>query len=223
MNGCCGPRARRRRAASKMRVSCVHRGRGAYYRATYTAFDGASITPQLIETDDFRHFRISQLAGPAAQNKGMALFPRRVDGRYLALSRWDRENNSIATSPDGVWWGESRTLQTPNRPWELLQIGNCGSPIETEAGWVVLTHGVGPMREYSIGALLLDRTSRAGSSARCVTRCWRPTRTHATAMSPTSSTPAARSGTTISCCCPTVRATRLSDSPWWDCRSSSNG
>jgi predicted GH43/DUF377 family glycosyl hydrolase len=128
------------------------------YRATYTAFDGASITPQLIETDDFRHFRISQLAGPAAQNKGMALFPRRVDGRYLALSRWDRENNSIATSPDGVWWGESRTLQTPNRPWELLQIGNCGSPIETEAGWVVLTHGVGPMREYSIGALLLDRS-----------------------------------------------------------------
>ncbi len=126
------------------------------YRATYTAFDGASITPQLIETDDFRHFRMSQLVGPAAQNKGMALFPRRVDGRYLALSRWDRENNSIASSPDGVWWGETRTLQTPSRPWELLQIGNCGSPIETEAGWVVLTHGVGPMREYSIGALLLD-------------------------------------------------------------------
>ena len=127
------------------------------YRATYTAFDGASITPQLIETDDFRHFRMSQLAGPAAQNKGMALFPRRVDGRYFALSRWDRENNSIATSPDGVWWGDARTLQTPTRPWELLQIGNCGSPVETEAGWVVLTHGVGPMREYSIGALLLDR------------------------------------------------------------------
>jgi predicted GH43/DUF377 family glycosyl hydrolase len=128
------------------------------YRATYTAFDGASITPQLIETEDFRRFRMSQLAGPAAQNKGMAFFPRRVDGHYLALSRWDRENNSIARSPDGVWWGEPRTLQTPRRPWELLQIGNCGSPIETEAGWVVLTHGVGPMREYSIGALLLDRT-----------------------------------------------------------------
>ena len=128
------------------------------YRATYTAFDGVSITPQLIETDDFRHFRMSQLAGPAAQNKGMALFPRRVDGHYVALSRWDRENNSIATSPDGVWWGETHTLQTPTRPWELLQIGNCGSPIETEAGWVVLTHGVGPMREYSIGALLLDRS-----------------------------------------------------------------
>ena len=126
------------------------------YRATYTAFDGASITPQLIETDDFRHFRMSQLAGPAAQNKGMALFPRRVDGRYFALSRWDRENNSIATSPDGALVGRRRTLQTPSRPWELLQIGNCGSPDRDRSGWLVLTHGVGPMREYAIGALLLD-------------------------------------------------------------------
>ena len=126
------------------------------YRATYTAFDGASIAPQLIETTDFRRFRISQLAGPAARNKGMALFPRRVGGRYVALSRWDRENNAIATSVDGVWWGDARTLQTPSRPWELLQLGNCGSPVETEAGWIVLTHGVGPMREYAIGALLLD-------------------------------------------------------------------
>ena len=126
------------------------------YRATYTAFDGAEVMPQLIETEDFRHFRMSQLAGPAARNKGMALFPRRVGGRYLALSRWDRENNTIATSLDGLWWGETRTLQTPNRSWELLQIGNCGSPIETEAGWIVLTHGVGPMREYAIGAVLLD-------------------------------------------------------------------
>ena len=112
--------------------------------------------PQLIETDDFRRFRMSPLGGPAAQNKGMALFPRRVGGRYLALSRWDRENNTIATSLDGFWWGEARTLQTPGCSWELLQIGNCGSPIETEAGWIVLTHGVGPMREYAIGALLLD-------------------------------------------------------------------
>ena len=126
------------------------------YRATYTAFDGASITPQLIETEDFRRFRMSQLAGPAALNKGMALFPRRVGGRYIALSRWDRENNAITTSVDGVQWGDPRTLQTPSRPWELIQIGNCGSPVETDAGWVVLTHGVGPMREYVIGALLLD-------------------------------------------------------------------
>jgi len=126
------------------------------YRATYTAFDGASIAPQLIETADFRRFRISQLAGPAARNKGMALFPRRVGGRYVALSRWDRENNALATSTDGVWWDTADTLQTPTRPWELLQLGNCGSPVETAAGWIVLTHGVGPMREYAIGALLLD-------------------------------------------------------------------
>jgi predicted GH43/DUF377 family glycosyl hydrolase len=126
------------------------------YRATYTAFDGASITPQLIETEDFRRFRMSPLGGPAAQNKGMALFPRRIGGRYTALSRWDRENNFITTSVDGRWWGDPRTLQTPSRPWELIQIGNCGSPVETDAGWVVLTHGVGPMREYVIGALLLD-------------------------------------------------------------------
>ena len=126
------------------------------YRATYTAFDGSSIAPQLIETADFRRFRISQIAGPAAQNKGMALFPRRVGGRYVALSRWDQENNALATSADGVWWDAAGTLQTPSRPWELLQLGNCGSPIETEAGWIVLTHGVGPMREYAIGAVLLD-------------------------------------------------------------------
>jgi predicted GH43/DUF377 family glycosyl hydrolase len=193
------------------------------YRASYTAFDGASITPQLIETDDFRHFRMSQLAGPAARNKGMALFPRRVDGHYLALSRWDRENNSIATSRDGVWWGEPRTLQTPNRPWELLQIGNCGSPIETEAGWVVLTHGVGPMREYSIGALLLDRAEPSRVIGALRDRCWCPTRTRATATSPTSSTPAARSGTAISCCCPTGRAMRPSGSHWWRCPCSSTG
>jgi predicted GH43/DUF377 family glycosyl hydrolase len=86
----------------------------------------------------------------------MALFPRRVGGRYVALSRWDRENNALATSADGIWWDTAGTLQTPSRPWELLQLGNCGSPVETEAGWIVLTHGVGPMREYAIGALLLD-------------------------------------------------------------------
>jgi predicted GH43/DUF377 family glycosyl hydrolase len=126
------------------------------YRATYTAFDGVRIAPQMIETSDFRRFRMSQLAGPAAKNKGMAFFPRKVGGRHVALSRWDRENNAIATSSDGCWWGDPRTLHVPTRPWELTQTGNCGSPVETDAGWLVLTHGVGPMREYSIGALLLD-------------------------------------------------------------------
>ena len=86
----------------------------------------------------------------------MALFPRRIDGRYVALSRWDRENNAIATSIDGHTWGEPSTVQTPSRPWELIQLGNCGSPIETAAGWLVLTHGVGPLRSYRIGAVLLD-------------------------------------------------------------------
>ena len=126
------------------------------YRATYTAFDGQDIAPQLIETADFRRFRLSPLAGPAARNKGMALFPRRIGGRYVALSRWDRENNAVCTSTDGRWWGDPRTLPLPSRPWSLTQTGNCGSPVETDAGWVVLTHGVGPMREYAIGALLLD-------------------------------------------------------------------
>jgi predicted GH43/DUF377 family glycosyl hydrolase len=129
---------------------------GPAYRATYTAFDGTRIAPQMIETADFRRFRVSPLAGPAAQNKGMAFFPRRIGGRHVALSRWDRENNAIAFSADGRWWGEPRTLHVPGRPWELTQTGNCGSPVETDAGWLVLTHGVGPMREYAIGALLLD-------------------------------------------------------------------
>jgi predicted GH43/DUF377 family glycosyl hydrolase len=126
------------------------------YFATYTAFDGAQVAPQLLQTDDFRTFRITQLTGPAAQNKGMALFPRRVGGRYAALSRWDRESNAIATSADGRRWGPAVTLQSPQQPWELLQLGNCGSPIETSEGWLVLTHGVGPMRVYAMGAILLD-------------------------------------------------------------------
>ncbi len=128
----------------------------ATYFATYTAFDGSHVAPQLLQTDDFRTFRITQLTGPAAQNKGMALFPRRVGGRYAALSRWDRESNAIATSTDGHRWGPAVTLQSPQQPWELLQLGNCGSPIETTEGWLVLTHGVGPMRVYAIGAILLD-------------------------------------------------------------------
>lgn len=126
------------------------------YLATYTAFDGQHVAPARIETADFRTFRMSQLTGSAAKNKGMALFPRKVGGRWLALSRWDRENCSLATSDDGDTWLDAGTVHAPCAPWELIQTGNCGSPIETEAGWLVLTHGVGPMREYAIGALLLD-------------------------------------------------------------------
>jgi predicted GH43/DUF377 family glycosyl hydrolase len=126
------------------------------YYATYTAFDGTSVTPQRLRTTDFRRFQITQLTGPAAVNKGMALFPRTVGGTYLALSRWDRETTSIATSRDSQTWNIGATVHTPSRPWELTQVGNCGSPIETAQGWLVLTHGVGPMRTYRIGAILLD-------------------------------------------------------------------
>jgi predicted GH43/DUF377 family glycosyl hydrolase len=125
------------------------------YYATYTAFDGFEILPQLIETEDFVTFAISTLQGAAAQNKGMALFPRPVGGSYRMLSRKDRENLYLSTSGDVHFWNETHELHRPSAPWELLQIGNCGSPLETEAGWLVLTHGVGPMRTYAIGAILL--------------------------------------------------------------------
>jgi predicted GH43/DUF377 family glycosyl hydrolase len=131
-------------------------GDNQVYYATYTAYDGSLVAPQLLETSDFRTFTVSQLSGPSAKNKGMALFPRRIGGRYAALSRWDRESNAIGYSDDGHRWSEAITIQAPARPWELIQLGNCGSPIETPVGWLVFTHGVGPMREYAIGVALLD-------------------------------------------------------------------
>ncbi len=126
------------------------------YFATYTAYDGKDISQQLLETTDFLNFTSTPLVGPAAANKGLALFPRRINGRFVALARSDRESNTIATSPNPHHWGDTSPCQLPTRSWELLQLGNCGSPIQTEAGWLVLTHGVGPMRTYHIGALLLD-------------------------------------------------------------------
>ena len=130
-------------------------GRTTYY-ATYTAYDGSHIGQQLLETDDFVTFSSSPIVGPAAANKGLALFPRRVGGRYAALSRCDRETNSVTFSDDLLHWPASTPFQTPERWWEALQLGNCGPPIETTEGWLVLTHGVGPMRTYSIAAVLLD-------------------------------------------------------------------
>lgn len=124
--------------------------------ATYTAYDGSAISQQLLQTEDFRSFTSSPISGPAAGNKGLALFPRRVGGRFAALSRRDRESNSIAFSDDVRVWPTPARFQVPLASWELLQLGNCGSPIETNDGWLVLTHGVGPMRTYSIGAVLLD-------------------------------------------------------------------
>jgi predicted GH43/DUF377 family glycosyl hydrolase len=126
------------------------------YFAPYTAYDGYRILPQLIETRDFMSFRVSTLNGNAAVNKGIALFPRQIDGSFVALARIDNENNYLIRSNNVRFWHERRLLQTPRAPWELVQLGNCGSPIETEAGWIVITHGVGPMRTYCLGALLLD-------------------------------------------------------------------
>jgi len=126
------------------------------YYATYTAYDGFHILPQLIETTDFLHFRIATLNGPAAVNKGIAIFPRRIDGRYAALARCDGESNYVMMSDHVRFWYDAEQIQIPARPWELMQIGNSGAPIETDAGWLVVTHGVGPMRQYALGAILLD-------------------------------------------------------------------
>ena len=126
------------------------------YRATYTAYDGRQTTPRLVTSPDLRVFTTSPLTGPAARNKGMALFPRLVSGRHVALCRSDGETTSVATSRDGQAWEPVRPIHTPQAFYELLQVGNCGSPLETPAGWLVLTHGVGPMRTYTIGAILLD-------------------------------------------------------------------
>lgn len=126
------------------------------YYATYTAFDGHQILPQLLETGDFTEFRVATLTGRAAHNKGMAIFPRKIDGRYVALGRHDNVNNFVMTSTDIRVWREATVIQEPERPWELMQLGNCGSPLETDAGWLVITHGVGPFRQYALGALLLD-------------------------------------------------------------------
>jgi predicted GH43/DUF377 family glycosyl hydrolase len=126
------------------------------YLATYTAFDGIHISQQLLRTDDFLSFDASPVVGAAAPNKGLALFPRRVNGQYAALTRYDRETNAVCFSDTLGHWGRAVTFQMPEWDWEVVQLGNCGSPIETSAGWLVLTHAVGPMRTYSIGAVLLD-------------------------------------------------------------------
>ncbi len=126
------------------------------FYASYTAYSGSHISQQLLETEDFRFFTSTPMVGPAAADKGLALFPRRIRGRFAAMCRSDRESNSIAYSDHPFEWTDSVRCQRPVRAWEALQLGNCGPPIETEAGWLVLTHGVGPMRTYRIGAMLLD-------------------------------------------------------------------
>lgn len=125
------------------------------YYATYTAFDGALIMPKLLQTADFYNFKIRPLHGAGAKNKNLALFPRKVNGNYTMLARIDGSNNYIMHSNNINVWEEPQLLQTPLHPWEFIQVGNCGSPLETEHGWLVVTHGVGPMRRYSLGATLL--------------------------------------------------------------------
>jgi len=131
-------------------------GRKIFY-ATYTAYNGCAIRSELIETEDFLRFRLTPLKGSAARNKGMALFPKRLDGQYAMIGRQDNENLYLIRSDDLYSWGEGVALLEPQFPWEFVQIGNCGSPIELEEGWLLLTHGVGAVRQYSIGAVLLDK------------------------------------------------------------------
>jgi predicted GH43/DUF377 family glycosyl hydrolase len=144
-------------------------GRVCYY-ATYTAYDGRVVLPQMLQTEDFVHFGVSTLNGPEVRNKGFALFPRMVHGQYAMLSRQDNENIYLMYSDMPHFWYSKELLAKPTYPWEFVQLGNCGSPIETEAGWLVLTHGVGPMRKYALGAFLLD----LGDPARVIGRLEAP-------------------------------------------------
>jgi predicted GH43/DUF377 family glycosyl hydrolase len=130
-------------------------GSSIYY-ATYTAFDGVTILPQFLETSDFLKFKFITLNGPAVRNKGMALFPRKINGLYAMLSRQDNENIFLMYSENIHFWYSPDLIMKPTYPWEFVQLGNCGSPMETESGWLVLSHGVGPMRRYCLGAFLLD-------------------------------------------------------------------
>ena len=142
-------------------------GRKTYY-ATYTAYTGRAIRSELLETSDFLSFRMSPLYGTAARNKGMALFPRRIDGKYAMIARQDNENLYLIYSDDLYCWDGGQAILKPQFPWEFVQIGNCGSPIELDEGWLLLTHGVGPVRKYSIGAALLDKNDPARVLARSV-------------------------------------------------------
>ncbi len=140
-------------------------GRGTYY-ATYTAYSGRAIRSELIQTDDFVSFRMMPLGGDASYNKGMALFPRKIGGKFAMIGRQDNENLYLISSDDLMTWNGGAVILTPRFPWEFVQIGNCGSPVELDEGWLLLTHGVGPVRKYSIGAVLLDKSDPSRVLAR---------------------------------------------------------
>jgi predicted GH43/DUF377 family glycosyl hydrolase len=149
-------------------------GRRTTYYATYTAYKGTAIRSELIETSDFLSFRMTPLHGAAARNKGMALFPRKIDGKYAMIARQDNENLYLIYSDDLYRWEGGQAILKPQFPWEFVQIGNCGSPIELEEGWLMLTHGVGPVRKYSIGAALLDKRDPSRVLARSSEPLLRP-------------------------------------------------
>jgi predicted GH43/DUF377 family glycosyl hydrolase len=146
-------------------VEFVEGGATTFY-ATYTAYSGRAIRSELLATHDFVSFKMSPLTGSASRNKGMALFPRRINGRYAMIARQDNENLYLIYSDDLYRWDGGHALLKPQFPWEFVQIGNCGSPIELDEGWLLLTHGVGPVRRYSIGAVLLDKTDPSKVLAR---------------------------------------------------------
>ncbi len=138
-------------------VQFTHDDGSVEWLGTYTAYNGSMIQSELMRTRDFRAFDLVPMTGPAARNKGMALFPRKVNGQYMMIGRQDGENLFLLQSDTLLHWDEGEKLLTPAYPWELVQIGNCGPPIELDEGWLLLTHGVGAMRKYSIGAVLLDK------------------------------------------------------------------
>jgi predicted GH43/DUF377 family glycosyl hydrolase len=146
-------------------VAFEEKGRRTFY-ATYTAYSGRAIRSELIETSDFVSFRMTPLKGSAANNKGMALFPRKIAGHYAMMGRQDNENLYLLYSDDLHTWDSGQPILRPEFPWEFVQIGNCGSPIELDEGWLLLTHGVGPVRRYSIGAVLLDKADPSKVLAR---------------------------------------------------------
>lgn len=137
-------------------VAFSDQGKTTYY-ATYTAYSGREIRSELLSTEDFVTFRMGPLSGPGARNKGMALFPRKINGLYAMIARHDNENLHLIYSDDLCVWGLGRAILQPEYPWEFVQIGNCGSPIELDEGWLLFTHGVGPVRRYAIGAVLLAK------------------------------------------------------------------
>ena len=154
-------------------VEFVDGGVSTYY-ATYTAYTGRAIRSELLETRDFVTFRMAPLTGTAARNKGMALFPHRIGGKYAMIARQDNENLYLIYSDDLYCWNGGQAILKPRFPWEFVQIGNCGAPIELDEGWLLLTHGVGPVRRYSIGAVLLDKADPSKILARSTEPLVRP-------------------------------------------------